>query len=116
MRYNVTTALGSPPGALVYARDMFLNVPLIADWTTIAGRRKQLVQENMLKENMKRRSYDYKIGDKILKKIFKPTKLGKRTIGPYKIILVHTNGKVTVKLNKYWNERLNIRRIIPFRI
>ena len=37
MRCNVTTALGSPPGALVYARDMFLNVPLVADWTTIAG-------------------------------------------------------------------------------
>ena len=64
---------------------------------------------------MKHRSYDYKVGDKILKKIFKPTKLGKRTIGPYKIIQVYTNGNVTVELNKYWYEQLNIRRIIPFR-
>ena len=116
MRCNVTTALGSPPGALVYARDMFLNVPLVADWTTIARRREQLVQENLRKENMKRRSYDYKVGDKVLKKVFKPTKLGKRTLGPYKIIQVHTNGNVTVELNEYWNERLNIRRIIPFRM
>ena len=70
MRCNVTTALGSPPGALVYARDMFLNVPLVADWTTIARRREQLVQENLRKENMKRRSYDYKVGDKVLKRVF----------------------------------------------
>ena len=65
---------------------------------------------------MKRRSYDYRVGDKILKKVFKPTKLGKRTLGPYKIIQVHTNGNVTVELNEYWNGRLNIQRIIPFRM
>ena len=110
MRCNVTTALGSPLGALVYARDMFLNVPLVADWTTIARRRVQLVQDNLRKDNLKRRSYDYKVGNKILKKVFKPTRLGER------IIQVHTNSNVTVKLNEDWNKRLNIRRIIPFNI
>ena len=65
---------------------------------------------------MKRRSYDYKIGEKILRKVFKPTKLGERTMGPYKIIQVHTNGNVTIELNEDWNKRINIRRITPFNI
>ena len=38
MRTNIATSLGSSPGALVYGRDMFLNVPLIADWHTIVTR------------------------------------------------------------------------------
>ena len=35
MRVNIHTTLKSSPGALVFGRDMFLDVPLIADWTTI---------------------------------------------------------------------------------
>jgi hypothetical protein len=36
MRASVhTTLLGSSPGSLVFNRDMFLNVPLIADWKAI---------------------------------------------------------------------------------
>ena len=109
MRCNVTTALGSPPGALVYARDMFLNVPLVADWTTIANRREQLIREDLRKQNLKRVSYDYKVGDKILKTT------GARTLGPYKIIKCHTNGNVTIELNAQLSERLNVRKIVPFR-
>jgi hypothetical protein len=36
MRTTVATTLGSTPGALAFSRDMFLNVPLIADWQAIA--------------------------------------------------------------------------------
>ena len=32
MRTSVHTTLGSSPGTLVFSRDMFLNVPLLADW------------------------------------------------------------------------------------
>ena len=31
MHTTVATTLGSAPGSLVFARDMFLNVPLITD-------------------------------------------------------------------------------------
>ena len=109
MRCNITTALGSSPGALVYARDMFINVPLVADWTTIANCCEQLIQENLRKQNLKRVSYDYKVGDKILKTI------GSRTLGSYKIVQVHTNGNVSVELNTHLNEQLNIQKIILFR-
>ena len=37
MQTTVATTLGSALGALAFARDMFLNVPLIADWQAIAG-------------------------------------------------------------------------------
>ena len=56
MRTNVTTALKSSPGALVYARDMFLNVLLIADWQTIQKHREQLVNKNLRRANGKRRT------------------------------------------------------------
>ena len=32
MQNTVATTLGSTPGALAFSRDMFLNVPLVADW------------------------------------------------------------------------------------
>ena len=115
MRANVTTALGSSPGALVFGRDMFLNVPLVADWVTIAARREQLVNENLRKANLKRISHDYAVGDRVLKKVWQPTKLGERTHGPYAITRVHTNGNVTLKLSEGVTERVNIRRIKPYR-
>jgi hypothetical protein len=36
MQTTVATTLGSAPGSLAFARDMFLNVLLVADWQTIA--------------------------------------------------------------------------------
>ena len=115
MRTNVTTTLGSSPGALVFNRDMFLNVPLIADWHLIARRREHLVNENLRRQNMKRRRYDYVPGQQVLKKIHEPTKLGERTEGPYQIQSVHVNGTLTIILRPGVTERINIRRVIPYR-
>jgi hypothetical protein len=36
MQTTIATTLGSTLGALAFARDMFLNVLLIADWQAIA--------------------------------------------------------------------------------
>ncbi len=36
MQTTIATTLGSTLGALAFAWDMFLNVPLIADWQAIA--------------------------------------------------------------------------------
>jgi transposase InsO family protein len=46
MHTTVATTLGSAPGALAFARDMFLNVPLIDDWQAIARLCKHHVNEN----------------------------------------------------------------------
>jgi hypothetical protein len=47
MQTTVATTLGSTPGALAFARDMFLNVPLIADWQAIARTCEHHVNENL---------------------------------------------------------------------
>jgi hypothetical protein len=47
MQTTVTATLGSTPGALAFARDMFLNMPLIADWQAIACTCEHHVNENL---------------------------------------------------------------------
>ncbi len=40
---GVHSTLGSSPGNRVFNRDMFLNIPLIADWHAITQRQDQLI-------------------------------------------------------------------------
>jgi hypothetical protein len=94
---------------------MFLDVPFIADWQLIQSRRQQLVDEALRKMNLKRRSYDYTVNQLVLKNIHGFRKLGLRREGPYKIVQVHTNGNVTMELRPGITERINIRRISPYR-
>jgi hypothetical protein len=115
MRVTTASTLGSTPGALAFSRDMFLNVPLIADWHTIAQRREQYVNDNLRRANRKRRQYDYAPGQKVLKKVHDPTKLGVRTTGPYNIAQTHVNGTLTIELRPGITERINIRNVIPYR-
>ena len=115
MRVGLHTTLGSSPGNLVFNRDMFLNIPLIADWHAITLRREHLINENLIRENQKRRQYDYLPQQLILKKRWKPRKLDERTSGPYRVLQTHVNGTVTIELRPGVSERLNIRRIIPYK-
>jgi hypothetical protein len=115
MRAGVHSSLGSSPGNLVFHRIMFLNIPLIADWHTITQRREHLIHENLMSENQNRRGYDYAPQKMVLKKKWKPKKLGKRTSGPYKIVQVHVNETVTIQLRPGLTERINIRQIITYR-
>ena len=113
-RTTVMTTLGSTPGALAFSRDMFLNIPLIADWTAIAAQREQRINDDLRRANKKRRQYDYVSGQQVLKKVHDPTKLGVRTSGPYTIERVHVNGTLTIELRPGVTERINIRRVIPY--
>ncbi len=62
MQTTVATTLGSMPGALAFAQDMFLNMPLIADWQAIARTCKHHVNGNVQPANRKQRQYDYAPG------------------------------------------------------
>ena len=44
---KVAPTLGSTPGALAFSRDMFLNIPLVANWQAIATHREHHVNENL---------------------------------------------------------------------
>jgi hypothetical protein len=115
MRAGVHSNLGSSPGNILFNRDMFLNIYSIADWHAIIQRREHLIHEKLMRENQKRRDYNYAPQQMGLEKKWKPKKLGKRTSGPYKIVQVHVNGTVTIQLRPGLTERINIMQIIPYK-
>eukprot|EP00957_Ditylum_brightwellii_P166864 12700691-Ditylum_brightwellii.AAC.1 len=59
MQTTVATTLGSTPGALAFSRDMFLDIPLIADWKAITACCEQHANDNLHHANKKQRQYDY---------------------------------------------------------
>ena len=52
---SIHTTLGSSPGSLVFDRDMFLNIPLIADWYAITQKHEHLINKNLMRENSKQK-------------------------------------------------------------
>ncbi len=93
MQTSVATSLGSAPGSLAFARHMFLNVPLISDWQTIARVHEHHIYENLCQANRKCYQFDYALGQQVMKNVHDPTKLGVRTDGPYTIECAHVNWK-----------------------
>ena len=55
MQTTIATTLGSSPGALAFAQDIFLNVLLIAVWQAITRTREHHVNENLRLANRKQR-------------------------------------------------------------
>ena len=109
------TVLNSTPGAAIFGRDMLFDIPYIADWTKIGQRRQLLVDQNNARENLRRIDFDYTVGNKVLlKKDGILRKAEDKNVGPYVITQVHTNGTVRIQRGNI-SERLNIRRLIPFK-
>jgi hypothetical protein len=73
------------------------------------------MSENLIRENQKRCQYDYVPQQRVLKKKWKPCILGKRTSGPYRVIKTHVSGTLAKELRPGISERLNIRRVIPYK-
>jgi transposase InsO family protein len=114
-RASIHRTLRTTPGALVFQRDMFLNIPLIANLQTIRDRRQVLINENLRRQNLKRRSFDYTAGQSVMVKVPSPGKLDQRVTGPFLIHQVHNNGTLTIQRNPHVRERINVRRLIPYR-
>jgi hypothetical protein len=91
---------------------MFLKVALIADWQAIARTCEHHVNECT---NRKQRQFDHAPGQQVLKKGHNPTKLGVRKEGPDTIEHVHVNGNLTILLREGITERINTRRVLPYR-
>ena len=94
---------------------MLLNMPFIADLQNLQQNREQVVDSNLQQANLHRHDYDYTIGGQVLIKTVDPNKLQERYHGPYPIRQVHANGNVTIQLRPGIAERINIRRIKPYR-
>ena len=113
-RAAIHSTLKISPGALVFHRDMLLDIPIIADLHLLQQQRQSLIDRNLMRANRKRISHDYQPGYEVLFLTYKPNKLEPRATGPYRIHSVHTNGTVTVNRNQYVRERFNIRRLRPY--
>ena len=112
--YN--SAIKTTPGGLAFGHDMIMALPLIADLQIIRAHRQQLIDQRLIKANQRRFSYDYRVGQQVLKLAHKPSKLQPRALsGPHTIEQVHTNGTVTIRLSPTVVERISLRRIKPYR-
>ena len=94
---------------------MFLDIPLVADLISIQQHRQHLIDESLRRANMKRRSCDYQVGQQVLQIVHDPNKLQERAIGPYTVERVHCNGTLTIRRSAHVTERINIRRLRPFK-
>ena len=111
-----SSSLGyNSPGALAFGRDMFLDIPLIADILAINNNRQKLVDQRLLRANRRRIRHDYAIGDQVWKRMYLgfSDKLQPSVEGPYPIEQVFTNGTVNIRTSPNVVERINIRRIKP---
>ena len=102
-------------GALAFHRDMFLDIPILADMVSLQRNRQALVDKRLLRANARRIPHDYAVGDLVYKRNYLglSDKLKPTLSGPYEILRVHTNGTVTLRLSPNQVERINIRRIRP---
>ena len=91
-------ATGCPPGALAFHRNMLLNVPLVVNLLDVRAKRQLRVDCDLMRENAQRTAFDYKQGERVLKKIHDPKKLDIWWDGPYPIERIHDNGNVTITL------------------
>ena len=111
--YHTTTQ--ATPTQLVFGRDAILNTKFDANWKFIRQRKQHLINQNNQRENKKRISHQYKVGDKALYRIDSLSKYsGNPYEGPYDIVHVYTNGTVRLKMGAV-TDTVNIRLLKPYR-
>ena len=115
LRCSVNHTMKTSPGAMVFNRDMLLNVQLIADLESIRGRRQQQIDDNIRRHNKKRIDYNYRIGEMVKMQVYDPSKLSERFKGPYRIHQVNANGTVALQLRPHVTTTVNIRKIEPYK-
>ena len=113
LRSTVSRSLNQhSPGEIAFNRHMFLDLPITADLHLLNKHRSAIIRKNLKYINKKRIEFDYQPGQSVyIKEV--STKLGSRSVGPFPIQSVHTNGTVTIIRNPGTKERINIRRLIP---
>jgi hypothetical protein len=109
-----TSLQGVAPGALVFGRDMNLNIPIVADIITISQNRQIRTDRRLMMENKKRSTFEYVVGGFVWVQnhFLSGDKMKPAWKGPYKILQVHTNGTVTIERGRI-HERISIRRLKP---
>jgi hypothetical protein len=112
-RASIHSALKISPGALVFHRDMTLDVPVIADLHLLQQQRQALIDKNLLRANRRRVLHDCQPTDKVSLLTHEPDKLDPQAAGPCTVHSVHANGTVTVNRNPSVREGHDTRRPRP---
>ena len=125
IRTTWSTTNRATPGQLIFGRDMLLNIRHLVNWHYMQARRQRIATENNARENSRRIPHHYNVGDLVLKARGNPSDKGgiRPTMqrpyeGPYEIHRVWNNGTVTIRRTVRGGaifERINIRRIRPYR-
>ena len=114
-RCAVTGPIRTSPGALVYGRDMIMDVPLIANLSAIRAGRQQLIDENLIKQNKKRIEHHYRVGDRVEQIVWNKTKLSKRSDGPFRVLATHCNGNLTIQRTPTVTDTQSTRWFRPYK-
>jgi hypothetical protein len=101
------------PGALIFHRDMMLDMPVIADLHLLQQQRQALIDKNLSRANRRRLSHDCQPADEVLLLTCKPDELDPQAAGPHTVHSAHTNGTVIMNRNPFVRERFNVRRMRP---
>ena len=114
-RCAVSAPIGTSPGALVYGRDMIMDVPLIANLAAIRDGRQQMIDENLIKQNKKRIEHQYRVGDRVEQIVWNKTKLSKRSDGPFRVLATHCNGTLTIQRTPTVTDTQSTRWFRPYK-
>lgn len=116
LRCNPVSTLGNfSPGALVFQRDMLLNIPLIADIITLTQNRQALIDNRLIRANRRRTRHEYRVNDQVF--VYFPDRKHKLDLvreGPFPILQVHTNNTVTIQKGLE-HHRISIRHLTPYK-
>ena len=108
------TTTQATPIQLVFGRDAMLNIQFQANWKLIKDRKQQLIKQNNKRENSKRITHQYNVGDEVLIKQDQNSKFGSNPYkGPYLITEIRNNGTVRVQ-EGILEDTYNIRMITPY--
>ena len=66
IRSTVNTTLKNTPGEWTFGRDMLLPFPSNVNWPNLFRRKHDIITQTNKKENSSRKTYDYKIDQKVL--------------------------------------------------
>ena len=100
--------------ALVFQRDIIINIPLIMDLLHFYTWRQSIFDEFLQQANLHCRTIDYQSRDKILILINNPTTLQDHGIDPFTTTQVYTNGTITFHCIAHTVEQINVCWVKPF--
>ena len=111
----MNASLKASPGALVFNRDMLVDIPLTANLLALQQLRQQGIDTNLIRHNRSRIEHVFRTNDRVWMQEPDPDKLQPRKKGPFEIVQVHSNGTVKLQTTPSTTETVNIRKLTPYK-